>query len=59
MYIDKEVTEKNNGIMVKIVNGNIDVIGSSLGYCTLWGWWESTQQTSALVGVNWNIVSPY
>ena len=32
MYIDKEVIEKNNGIMVKIVNGNIDVIGSSLGY---------------------------
>ena len=35
MYIDKEVTEKNNGIMVKIVNCNIDVIGSCLGYCTL------------------------
>ena len=53
-YIDKEVIKKNNDIMVKIVNGNIDVIGSGIGYCTCWGWWASTQQTSALVGVSVN-----
>ena len=40
--------------MVKIVNGNIDVIGSSIGYCTCRGWWASTQQTSVLVGVSVN-----
>ena len=40
--------------MVKIVNGNIDVIGSSIGYCTCWGRWARTQQTSALVGVSVN-----